>query len=998
MVGFGSSLRLARRPGWEGAYLDYETLKLLLSQIEAVYEEEGHHNNSRNGGGMSRVNSNSDPLWDLEVLQGDRPRKRRTKHRKSRAARATVRDFRDELFLESNSEAAYLSIDDEDFTTTDEDEDEVDNNNNSSFVQQQQQQQQQTVAKPFTLSYSHEHLSSSDDEQKGALCWGRSSGGSAGATSVGSNGSKKLPKKRRKGSSQLPAISDKDEDSFYNVAATGGSMGASFYMAGAGNNDDDYDLTAKTPTVSNTGTTDYSSSLQYFPTSAYASERTALMPSAAAETSPLPSASLFAFSSNTKGSLSPPPFASYPRQQPSSSSNNNATKSTTFNNTRTVPGMGEYSHVMSGESFSPQISHAMQPASLYHQQPPAHQRHQSVASSQKKPDLRRQRERRARRSRRQKSRAKRERKVPRHLRVAHAKARAITERFLGLLRAETEKVLLFAQSRLGELADTAGSLRFPSYDEEYASNAYNSAQQAREGSHHHAHNNNNNNSNTRAGTYEFGDGGMHPSASSSSDDGAGGLGGRQWTDSSEDDEDNSNAVNSKASASIKMMSGGLQSAKSASTSGSAMMMSMPQSFSGGRLSDDTTTIITARTRDMEGMQLVRRQIAHFAALRKTRAVFQRNEQILGEDMLFLSAVEEADGYTAVGVELMHVLKYICVNLIAVRKICRKHDRFLMNRMLGGYYQRVRTRGDVQNSYSHNIEGVKTLGGMVARISGDIYEAHPALIGQMNHYKLVGVYDKKIQKLANSRTVQVVSSCLALSLSEYEVARSRANALTRLNSAASVESASSRKYEYGGPVIESDGDSVDDPPSTASSISLTRLRFTVMSIFSLREVARSKRDYFMTYLSRATLTFTGQPVVGEGLDGCSRETLDFIVSYDPDTALLRDSSLLFDGLKQNQWSRLPLSDVMISTLAAATAPVNMAADLASVMLLREEKIVAHAVSASPESKVFMLKGLMNGQFPKWTRCQRVAVKEIPPMALRLSRMSLFLYMVSHRLSD
>lgn len=37
MVSTGSSLRAARRPGWEPAYLDYETLKLLLSQIEAVY-------------------------------------------------------------------------------------------------------------------------------------------------------------------------------------------------------------------------------------------------------------------------------------------------------------------------------------------------------------------------------------------------------------------------------------------------------------------------------------------------------------------------------------------------------------------------------------------------------------------------------------------------------------------------------------------------------------------------------------------------------------------------------------------------------------------------------------------------------------------------------------------------------------------------------------------------------------------------------------------------
>ena len=44
---------------------------------------------------------------------------------------------------------------------------------------------------------------------------------------------------------------------------------------------------------------------------------------------------------------------------------------------------------------------------------------------------------------------------------------------------------------------------------------------------------------------------------------------------------------------------------------------------------------------------------------------------MGEDLLLLSAVDEADGFTAVGVELMHVLRYVCVNLVAVRKICRK---------------------------------------------------------------------------------------------------------------------------------------------------------------------------------------------------------------------------------------------------------------------------------------------------------------------------------------
>lgn len=959
MVGFGSSLRLARRPGWEGAYLDYETLKLWLSQIEAVYEEEGH----------SRMSRDAASDWEMEH---DFPKKRRGSSSRRGSVKsaieavAVVRDYKDELFLEADSEAAYLSIDAKD----------EDSSADSGDAEAAEKVPQQPPTKPFSLSYSHQEQQLSSDEDdtvhKAALCWGKS------GASEGSNGSKKPMKSKRKGST-LPALRDKNEDAFYNVTtASGSSVGAtlSFYMTAPDGNVDDC-ADAATPSASNDYATsssamDYNTSLHYFPTatSAYPSEATSLLPTA---TSPQPtSASLFAFpSNNAGGSLSPPGVDEYSHR-----SNSALKPAVTFS--IATAAQGDYGQSTSGDSFSsPKASVPMQPSRLYQQQPQSHQHRP------KEPDVQRNRERRARRQKRQKLRAKRERKVPRHLRIAHSKARAITERFLGLLRAETEKVMLFAQSRLGELADTAGSLRFPSFDEEYASNSYN-AQQFREGSHHPRESN--------AGAYEFGDGGMHPSASSSSDDGAGGgLGGRQWSDSSDADENHSNAVNSKANTNDKL--GAMQSTKFASLPPTAMMMSMPQSFSGGGLSDETPTNITARTKDMEGMQLVRRQIAHFTALRKHRVLFQRNEQILGEDMLFLSALEEADGYTAVGVELMHVLKYICVNLIAVRKICRKHDRLLMNRMLGGYYQRIRMRGDAQNSYSHLVDGTSTLGGLIARISGDIYDAHPSLIGQTNHFKLVGVYDKKVQKLANSRTVQVVSSCLALSLSEYEVARSRADALTGLNSTASVGNAPSRMQTHGGRAAESDVDSVDDPPSTASSISLTRLQYTIMSIFALREVSRSKRDYFATFLSRATLTFTGQPVVGEGLDGCSRETLDFLVSYDPDAALLRDSSVLFDAIRQNQWARHPMGDVMISALAAATTPLHVATDVALTMLARDEMIVAHAVSAAPESKSFMLKSLVNGQLPKFTRSRRVLAKEIPPMALRLNRMSLFLYVVS-----
>lgn len=73
----------------------------------------------------------------------------------------------------------------------------------------------------------------------------------------------------------------------------------------------------------------------------------------------------------------------------------------------------------------------------------------------------------------------------------------------------------------------------------------------------------------------------------------------------------------------------------------------------------------------DGFDSAKRHLDHFEKLRRSRPIFARSGNVMGEDLLLLSAVDEADGFTAVGVELMHVLRYVCVNLIAVRKICRK---------------------------------------------------------------------------------------------------------------------------------------------------------------------------------------------------------------------------------------------------------------------------------------------------------------------------------------
>ena len=132
----------------------------------------------------------------------------------------------------------------------------------------------------------------------------------------------------------------------------------------------------------------------------------------------------------------------------------------------------------------------------------------------------------------------------------------------------------------------------------------------------------------------------------------------------------------------------------------------------------------------------------------------------------------------------------------------------------------------------------------------------------------------------------------LCLCEYEVARSRADALTKFNSPQSprktLERSGAGGSKYGSeqqhllqPVLSED-EGFDGPPTTESFLSLTRLRFTVTSIFALREAARIKVDHY-------------------------GETLDFLVAYNPDSALPLDTDTLHRGLYYGQWMRAPISD-------------------------------------------------------------------------------------------
>ena len=355
---------MARRTGWERAYLDYETLKMLLSQIEAVYEDEWHRQSTED-----------------EVFE-----ERRSRERKRR--KQGVNNYRDELFLESDSDLAFASsasglLGGHDSEDTDEERGQAVDSGSTGPA----------ARKPFTLSYSQENDSSDGDEdsldlddicgrRSLTLGWRRES-----KTAVLEEATAKKPRKKQK--RRMMVSPGREQSDFF----VGGHD--EFLVEGS-------EASGGTSARLNT-------SFQR----GFSNENSALLQQPQLEER----GNFYSFDSR-KEKLTPP-------------------------------------HDFSGGAYYPNnaLTSGVMNTNIKNQ-PPVLPRLTPSEIKRGKLDAER---RRKTRQRRRKKAAKRkrelERRVPQHLRVAHAKARSITERFVGLLRAEVEKVTLFAQSRLGELAD-----------------------------------------------------------------------------------------------------------------------------------------------------------------------------------------------------------------------------------------------------------------------------------------------------------------------------------------------------------------------------------------------------------------------------------------------------------------------------------------------------------------------------------------------------------------
>ena len=280
-------------------------------------------------------------------------------------------------------------------------------------------------------------------------------------------------------------------------------------------------------------------------------------------------------------------------------------------------------------------------------------------------------------------------------------------------------------------------------------------------------------------------------------------------------------------------------------------------------------------------------------------------------------------------------------------------------MLGGYYKRLAT--EANKTRSNKQQHLFGLG-----------EQQPQFGGKLSNERsgyTTGVYDLKIQHIANSTTMQTVSSALAIALTDFEASQSRQLGLGFIKKESDITTDFTPEVPSPKPrtftkarlkdslsgqcftrddeesTVASEGRHQDDDnASTSSNVALTRLQFVVTSIYGLREAARFKSLPFEHYTSRLLMVSLGPNITGDGLDGCSSDTLNFLCSYQPDAAYTLDMETVYASLVgQGKGSGSGIGGVFVASLAAAASGYDLAQNRS-----RFRRQVAACMSINPQA--------------------------------------------------
>ena len=486
---------------------------------------------------------------------------------------------------------------------------------------------------------------------------------------------------------------------------------------------------------------------------------------------------------------------------------------------------------------------------------------------------------------------------------------SLASRFFGLLQSEIEKVSLFALSKVGDLSDTVGALRF-------GDGRLGKPQPERR---------------RREGEYEGGGGGDDDSDDGDDDDDDDDGGSATTTDDCEGANerrttaDTDEGANSSGEEEDSMREGQRRGGRGASTPGEEQDGALPASTT--RRAKKDSPSYTGDKKDSRynthhhhhHLQPASSTSTYYDTSKtmansfdqdnKTRPMF--SDRILGEDQAFLlNAVDEADAYTQVGVEVLHLLRYICVNAMATRKILKKHDKLM----------------------SKNVLSAST-----SKRDKSLREFH----------RLAGGADAHMRVMCNSTGISAVTASLISALSEFQTAHNRAEEIRAR--AAIPPSAAGGYHSLRG--VTQHAQSLDSSPSSPSlgggggapltssanffveaSAPITRLQHTISSIQTVRLATETTYNTFEDFLSRRAFMVTGSNL-GD-LGGSSVNALSFLLAYDPSTAPLHGADVYWSPNRDRLPSEIQDYDQLTAiplVLARNQEHVNRILNLTSVFL-------------------------------------------------------------------
>ena len=207
---------------------------------------------------------------------------------------------------------------------------------------------------------------------------------------------------------------------------------------------------------------------------------------------------------------------------------------------------------------------------------------------------------------------------------------------------------------------------------------------------------------------------------------------------------------------------------------------------------------------------------------------------------YTDSTHKADHFTEQGVELLHLLRFICVNAMAFRKILKKHNKTMIQWSDKSNYYKYTTTSTAQNHdrKQHHKQS--------SSFFGSFMSTNYSYSNSSHLMTLLGGPEDHLQQLANSESVAAIHSSLKQALQE-------------------------------GPV------SLHYAPQI-------RLQCTCASIQILREYAARMEETFQGFLSQKAMIATGQNT--GGLSHATQQALQLIIRFQPDSLLLMNNTELY----------------------------------------------------------------------------------------------------------